>query len=413
VQTTVRIVVVGAGLAGVRAAESLREQGFSGDVVVLGDEDHLPYNRPPLSKQLLAGTWETDKVALRSQDEWAALDVDLRLGVGATGLDLEQRSLRLSDGSTVDFDGLIIATGAHARMLPNLDGRPGVHTLRSLSDALDLRDALTAAESVVVIGGGFIGAEVASTARGLDKSVTLVEPQETLVVRGLGPELGATIEYLHRDNGVDVRVGTSIESITDDGMRTALSLSDGTTVVADVVVVGVGAAPSTEWLADSGLDVSNGVACDEFCRVLTQDGSPVSAITASGDVARWRSNSEGSDIRMEHWTHAQEQARAAAATVLADLGESSDVPQAFDPVPYVWSDQFGKKIQVVGYVRSSDVAHVAIGSMDSGSYLALMERDGHYVGAVAMAKVPALVQARMLLEQGVDLPSALAAFEDK
>jgi len=405
--------VVGAGLSGVRAAESLREQGFRGDVVILGEEGHLPYNRPPLSKQLLAGIWDTDKVALRSQDEWAALDIDLRLGVRATCLDLEQRSVQLFDGSTLDFDGLIIATGAHARTLPDLDGRPGVHTLRSLTDALDLRVALTDSQSVVVIGGGFIGAEVASTARGLDKSVTLVEPQETLVVRGLGPELGATIEHLHRDNGVDVRVGTAIESIADDGTRTSLTLSDGTTITADVIVVGVGAVPTTKWLAASGLDVSNGVACDESCRVLMQDGTPVSAITASGDVARWRSNSQGSDIRMEHWTHAQEQARAAAATVLADLGESSDVPQAFDPVPYVWSDQFGKKIQVVGYVRSSDVAHVAIGSMDSGSYLALMERDGHYVGAVAMAKVPALVQARMLLEQGADLPSALAAFEDK
>jgi NADPH-dependent 2,4-dienoyl-CoA reductase/sulfur reductase-like enzyme len=413
VQTTVRIVVVGAGLSGVRAAESLREQGFGGEVVVIGDEDHLPYNRPPLSKQLLAGTWETDKLALRSQDEWSALDVDLRLGVRATGLDLKRRSLQLSDGSTLDFDGLIIATGAHARTIPDLEGRPGVYTLRSLTDALELRDALVAAESVVVVGGGFIGAEVASTARGLDKSVTLVEPQETLVVRGLGPELGATIEHLHRDNGVDVRVGTSIESITDDGTRTSLSLSDGTTVVADVVVVGVGAAPTTEWLEDSGLDVSNGVACDEVCRVLLRDGSPVAAITASGDVARWRSNSQGSDIRMEHWTHAQEQARAAARTVLVDLRESNEAAESFDPVPYIWSDQFGKKIQVVGYIRGSDVPHVAIGSVDAGSYLALMERDGHYVGAVAMAKVPALVQARMLLEQGADLPSARAAFEDK
>ena len=407
-----RVVIVGAGLAGIRCAEALRERGFDGQIVLVGDENHSPYTRPPLSKQVLAGTREEDRVQLRSAEEIAGLELDLRTGTAVVALDVESREVRLADGSTLPFDGLVISTGARARSLPAFEGRPGVYTLRTLDDSRALRAALDEAVSVVVVGGGFIGAEVAATAHGAGKKVTIVEPQEAMLVRGLGTELGGAIEALHRANDVDVRSGTSVEDVNDDGSITTLTLSDGAELAGDVIVLGVGAIPNVEWLEGSGLGLDNGVRCDEFCRVLDDSGAPVSGIVAAGDVARWKSLSQDDNVRVEHWTNAQEQAAAAARTLAFDLGATNESPGAFDPTPYVWSDQFGKKIQVVGYVQGTDTAHVVKGDIDSGSFLALMERDGVLVGAVAVAMVPALVKARMLVDSSAALSDALEALAE-
>lgn len=407
-----RVVVVGAGLAGLRAVETLRAEGFDGEIALVGDERHAPYTRPPLSKQILSGEWDVDRARLRSDEDLEALKVEFRTGIAATGLDVGRREVELADGSTLPFDGLVIATGASARRLPMFDGRPGVHVLRTLDDALAINTDLSQARSVLVVGGGFIGAEVAATARSMGKDVVLVEPQETLLLRGLGSTLGAAIEDFHRGNGVDVRCGVSIDSVTDDGQRTTVTLDDRSVLSPDVIVIGIGASPRTDWLRHSGLKVDDGVVCDEFCRVLDEFGQPVHGVVAAGDVARWRSITQGRDVRVEHWTNAQEQGTAAAKTLLADLESSTTSAVAYDPTPYVWSDQFGKKIQVVGYLGGSETPHVVKGDDLTPPFLALMERDGKLVGAVGIAMVPALVKARTLIDSGAHLEEARAAFTD-
>lgn len=408
-----RVVVVGAGLAGLRAVETLRGEGFDGEIIVVGEEGHRPYTRPPLSKQVLSGEWDLERAQLRSVEDLETLNAEFRSATAATGLDIDRREVRLADGSNISFDGLVIATGAAARRLPMFDGRPGVHVLRTLDDASAINAELAHAASVLVVGGGFIGAEVAATARSMGKQVVLVEPQGTLLLRGLGSKLGAAIENFHRDNGVDVRCGVSIASVTDDGDSTTVTLDDGSVINADVTVIGIGASPSVQWLSDSHVNVDDGVKCDEFCRVLDSSGQPVRGVVAAGDVARWRSLSQGRDVRMEHWTNAQEQGTAAARTLLADLGVSAALTVAYDPTPYVWSDQFGKKIQVVGYLDGSETPHVVKGDDLTPPFLALMERDGEVVGAVGVAMVPALVKARSLIESGASLEQAIDAFAEQ
>mgnify|MGYP003747231275 CR=1 FL=1 len=402
--------MVGAALAGMRCAEALRESGFVGELVLVGEEPHVPYTRPPLSKQILAGTWESERVGLRSNEETTQLDIELRLGLRAEFADTQRKIIGLSDGSELSFDGLVIATGARARELPQFAGRPGVRTLRTLDDALELKDAVADADSVVVVGGGFIGAEVAATCAEAGKQVAIIESQETMLIRGLGALLGGVVEQLHRDHGVDVYSGRAISKVTDDGTTTTIALEDGTSLSGDVVVLGVGALPNTEWLQTANVKIEDGIACDEFCRVLNSDGEPLLGVAAAGDVARWRVESQGAQVRIEHWTNAQEQAKAAAATVLFDLGLTSEPLVPYDPTPYVWSDQFGKKIQVVGYVRGTDTPHVVKGNLDGSPFLALMEREGELVGAVSMAMVPALVKARMLIDASASLTEAQEAF---
>lgn len=401
------IVVVGASLSGLRSAEVMREEGYDGHIVVVGAEEHLPYNRPALSKQFLSGEWDEGRVYLRPQEQLDALDLDFRAGVQAHGLDLERRSVTLNDGTTIDFDGLVIATGATDRTLPALEGRPRVFTLRTLDQARALRLAFKDATTLLIIGGGFIGAEVAATAQVLGIHVCIVEPQPTLMHRGLNREVGEALTTFHRQQGIDVRCNTSITQVTDDGQRTSIVLSDGTVHAPDVIVVGIGASPATDWLAKSSIACDNGVVCDEHLRATNVHGSLVPAVVAAGDVARWFSPSLGSLIRTEHWTNAQDQAANAARTLLLDLdGRGLEAP-TYDPVPYVWSDQFRKKIQVIGFVEPMDIAHLAKGSFDDGKFLAIMERDGSFVGAVGMAMVPAVIQARTMLGEGASLDLAL------
>jgi len=285
------VVVVGASLAGLRAAEELRAAGFGGRLVVVGAEARQPYDRPPLSKQVLAGEWEADQTALRSQP-YDDLDLDWRLGRRAAALDAAARTLTLADGERLAFDGAVLATGAVARTLPDTPPLAGIHLLRTLDDCLALRAELERGPRVVVVGAGFIGAEVAATCRGRGLAVTVLEALPAPMVRGLGPVLGNALGDLHRDHGVDLRLEAGVAGFEGADRVEAVLLGDGSRVDADVVVVGIGVRPATDWLDGSGLRVDDGVECDATCQAAP-------GIVAAGDVARWPSGLyDGASMRL-------------------------------------------------------------------------------------------------------------------
>ena len=350
------VLVVGASLAGWRAVETLRAEGFDGSISLIGEEPHLPYDRPPLSKQVLAGTWPPEKAVLADKRRSSEHRVHEVLGRRAVRLDAETRKVELNDGTVMQGDAIVIATGARPRPLPGteeLGQRDGLFTLRTLDDSLALRAAVTAVEAarVVVIGAGFIGAEVASTCAGLGCRVTVLEALDVPLRNVLGPTIGSHFASLHESHGVDLRTGVGVRSVGRAGGsarqlhpgpgagRLVVELDGGETFPADVVVVGIGVIPATDWLADSGLTIDNGVVCDD--RLFAADG-----IVAAGDIARWHWRRDGGEeqIRIEHWQVAAEAGVAAARSLLAGR---ADAP-AFTPVPYFWSDQYGIRLQVLG-----------------------------------------------------------------
>ena len=395
------IVVVGASLAGLRACEAFREEGFAGKLVLVGAERHLPYDRPPLSKEILQGKWDADKIVLR-REGLDDLDLDLRLATRATALDPAARTVTLDDGETLSYDGLLIATGARVRRLEMADGFSGVHYLRSLDDALALRKALEeaalrGAARVAVVGAGFIGCEVASSCRQRGLDVTVIEPLAAPMVRALGRHLGGLAAMLHRDNGVDMRCATTLAAIEGDKRVERLRLGDGRTVACDVLVIGVGVVAETTWLESSGLPLEDGVLCDEFC-------SAAPGIVAAGDVARWKSvRRAGFQVRIEHWQHATTQGRAAAMRLLR--GESGVEP--YDPVPYVWTDQFGVKIQMCGHPSPDDELHLVDGEFEEYRFVALFARAGKLTGVVGMRRPGVVMRYQSLLEQNATIEQAL------
>lgn len=392
-----QIVVVGASLAGLRAAETLRSEGFDGSLTIVGDEARRPYDRPPLSKQVLAGEWDAERVALAAGVE-GALDARWELGVAATGLDLAVRQVHLSDDRRLDFDGLVIASGARPRHLPGTEGRPGVHALRTLDDALAVRSALDAGASrVVVVGAGFIGAEVAATCRARGVDVTLIEPLPAPLARVLGAEMGEVVAALHRSHGVDLRVGVGVSAIEGEG-PVRVSLTDGEVVEADIVVVGIGVIPNTAWLEGSGLVVDDGVLCD--ATTLAAPG-----VVACGDVARWPNGLYDEVMRVEHWEHALDMAAHAARRLLDVDGPG----EPFSPVPFFWSDQYDRKIQLAGRVRPTDEIAVVAGSIEDRRFTALYGRDGRVVGALTMNMPARVIRYRREIAEGLRWDDALAA----
>jgi 3-phenylpropionate/trans-cinnamate dioxygenase ferredoxin reductase subunit len=389
------VVVVGASLAGLRACETLREEGFDGRLVLVGDESHAPYDRPPLSKEILLGRWEPQRALLRKQG-LEDLGLDLHLGVRATGLELSQPAVTLDSGRTLRCDGVVIATGTRVRELPLAAGFEGVHSLRTLDDAIALRAALATSPRVAVVGAGFIGCEVAATCRARGLEVTVIEPMPAPMLRALGRHLGGLAARLHRDNGVDLRCATTLAAIEGDGRVERLRLGDGRTVEADVMVVGVGVRPNVEWLEGSGLELDDGVVRDPRCAAAP-------GVVAAGDVARWRSVRAGRSVRVEHWTNAGAQGRAAALRLLRGAAHV----EAYDPVPYVWSDQFGIKIQVVGHPHPDDELHLVDGEFEANRFVAVLARDGHLTGVVGMGRPRVVMQYQALLEQGVRIERAL------
>ncbi len=397
------IVVVGASLAGLRAVEELRRAGFAGTITLIGDETRLPYDRPPLSKQVLAGEWDPARVELLGPDRVAELDVSIRTGQAAIGLDLAGRRVLL-DGDDIAYDGLIIATGARVRTLPRTAGMKGVFGLRTLDDAMALRGSLEAGPArVAVVGAGFIGAEVAATARQRGLEVTVVEALPQPLARVLGDEMGSVCADLHRDHGVELRLGVGVDRVLGEGHVEGLALADGTTVEATVVVVGIGVVPNTEWLADSGLTIDNGVVCDET-------GLAAPGVVAAGDVARWPNPAFGGELmRVEHWDNAVEQAGHVARRLL--VADADAVPYA--PIPYFWSDQYDRKIQLAGRPGPDDDVQVVVGSVAERRFVALYGRDGRLRAGLGMNRPRHVMQVRQLLVGGASWADALAWAESQ
>jgi NADPH-dependent 2,4-dienoyl-CoA reductase/sulfur reductase-like enzyme len=383
------IAVVGASLAGSTAARALRDQSYDGRIVVIGDEVHSPYDRPPLSKDFLAGTASLDDITLATPDD-AELGLEWRLGTTAVGLDRPSRSVLLDDGSEIRADGVVLATGARARRLAGSDGLEGVHVLRSLDDAIALREDLATASRLVVIGAGFIGAEVASTARTLGLEVTVVEAMPVPLAGPLGVEMGAVCAELHADHGTRLVTGTGVAGLVGTDRVEAVELTDGRRLPADVVVVGIGAVPNIEWLAHSGVALGNGVLTD------ARQATNTPGVVAVGDCAATWSTSAERHVRIEHWTNALEQPATAAATLL-DAGAAP----APTPVPYFWSDQYGARIQFAGSRREGDVARVVEGSCASRSFLTVYERDGQPVAVLGMNQPRLFTRFRRQLRSAV------------
>jgi NADPH-dependent 2,4-dienoyl-CoA reductase/sulfur reductase-like enzyme len=394
------VVIVGASLAGVRAAERLRKDGYDGEVVIVGAEQHQPYDRPPLSKRAVDGTAASDD-AVR---EAAALSVDedleatWRLGTSATGLDLDGRRLSLSDGDDLAWSKLVIATGASPRVLPAFAEKEGVHVVRTLDDALRLRRELDDEPRVAIVGAGFIGLEVASSCRKRGLAVTVLEPQPAPLAHALGTSLGQAFAAMHEREGTQLRLGVSVSGPLGDGRVAGVALEGGERVDADLVVMGVGVSPTTGWLEGSGVDLGDGVRCDEALRVLV-GGTPRPDVVAAGDVARWASPWAPEPVRVEHWTNAVEQGDAAARTLL-----DPDGAEAFGPVPYVWSDQCGVKVQVVGRPTSDDEVQELEGTPGEGKWVVAFGRERRLTGAVGAGKPGRVMKLKAALMKGTAFP---------
>lgn len=399
------VVVVGASLAGTRAVEALRHQGFDGRITLIGDEAHQPYDRPPLSKTLLAGKRTADQVRLHPDgDDYASvLDVTMMLGRRACSLDVDAAEITLDGDERVGFDALVIATGSRARHLDHTDHLPNVYVVRTLGDCLRLQAALVVGARVVVVGAGFIGAEVAATAHSLGCHVTVLEAAPVPLERQLGAIMGTYCATVHARHGVPLRVGVQVDEIDANGVI----LAGGERIEADVVVVGVGAVPNTEWLQDSDVAVGDGVLCDPFCRVRGSGAGTLEGIVAAGDVARWTNTLFGEEMRIEHWTNAAEMAEHAATTLLADLNGDSTSLVPFAPVPYFWSDQYDIKIQFLGRSTGHQEVVVVDGSMESGKLVALYRRDNQLIGALGISRVRQLMSYRNLLATGASWEEAL------
>ena len=392
-----RIAIVGASLAGLRAAEALRARGFDGELTLIGDEPHRPYDRPPLSKQVLQGVWEPEQTLFRRKDGYDALALDMRLGVRALSLDLRARRVTLADGTFADYDRLIIATGARVRTLPSIAPRTGLLALRGLDDAIVLRRALMDAPRVAVVGAGFIGLEVAASCRARGLSVTVIEPLPVPFSPIFGRTFGEMVAAMHRDHGVDLRTGVAVTDVVGDSRVAGVALSDGSRIDADVVVVGIGVTPNTEWLEGSGLTLDNGIVCNG-------SGEAAPDVYAAGDVARIANQWHGDSPRIEHWTNAVEQAVCVAENALA----GPEACTSFSSVPYFWSDQYDRRIQFIGRARPHDEMVIVDGSLEERRLTALYRRGDRVVACLAVNQPRALIKYRKLLAAGASWGAVLS-----
>ncbi|MEV6654414.1 FAD-dependent oxidoreductase [Streptomyces sp. NPDC051219] len=384
------VVIVGAGAAGLTAAEELRRLGFDRRVILVGDESHEPYDRPPLSKAVLSGKWGAERTALRKADHYAAQAIELRLAVTVTAVDVGEHRLTLSSGETLDYGRLVIATGVAPRRPSFVGDLKGVFTVKTIDGSLAVREALALAERVLVLGAGFLGTEIAATARTLGRQVVVVDVLKAPLIRGLGPWMGGLVRELHAASGVEIRTGTAVQGLTSrDGHVTGAALSDGTYVAADVVVVAVGSAPNTRWLEGSGLELDDGVLCDEFCFAAPD-------VVAAGDVARFHHRAYGRSLRLEHRTNATEQGRAAVANLLA----TPEDRRPFEPIPYFWTDQYAYKIQAYGITPPDADVRVVHGEPATRKFVATYEVDGRTVGLVGWNSPRELRDLRGGLEFG-------------
>ncbi|WP_104060248.1 NAD(P)/FAD-dependent oxidoreductase [Arthrobacter sp. 4R501] len=366
------LAIIGASLAGLSAARAARAQGFTGRLVIIGDEPHRPYDRPPLSKDFLLGAISAEDLFLETDaDELAAEWV---LGAEAVSLDASSRTILLKDGRTIQSDGIVIATGARARRLPTLAGLSNVFTLRTLADAQSLAPELVPGSRMAVIGAGFIGAEVAAAAASRGMEVTMIDTKPVPFAAQLGTEMGGVVAGLHAVNGVELISSAVIEDFySGEGNVTGIRLAGGRYVAADVVVVGIGAEPNTGWLEGSGLELRGGVLCDAMGRT----GMP--GIVAVGDCAAWFDQASGTHRRMEHWTGALERAAVAVEALL----DADAAPRPAKP-HYFWSDQYGVKLQFAGHSAGYDRVEIEVGDVNAHCCLAVYYRDDVAVAVLGM-----------------------------
>jgi NADPH-dependent 2,4-dienoyl-CoA reductase/sulfur reductase-like enzyme len=390
------VVIVGASLAGVRSAEQLRRLGFNGRITLVNGEAHLPYDRPPLSKQLLTGGREPDSILLCPPARIEELRLGLINGHRAVALDCHTQQVILDDHRRLDYDSLLIATGSVARSLPGAEALDGVHPLRTVDDSLAIAKAMAGGRRVVIVGAGFIGAEVASSARELGLDVVLLEGASAPLIRIFGSTVGEYFADLHRRNGVDLRCEVPIAAIEGAGRVERVVLADGATIDTDLVVVGIGARPATDWLQSSDLTLQDGVVCDEHLRAVG-----VANVYAAGDVARWPHPGLGL-TRAEHWTNAVEQ----AATVAHNMMAPDSRP--FTAIPYVWSDQYGLKFQLYGNTHSDDRVELASGALAEDRFVVCFGRGEQFTGALGVRSAKKLLAARNLLEGQASFAEALA-----
>ena len=398
------VTIVGASLAGLRSAEALRREGFAGEITLVGEERHLPYDRPPLSKQLLSGTWPTEKIVLGDADKLAELGLSLKLGRRASSLESESRRVTLDDGEQISADAVVIATGAALRRLPGTEGLEHVHGLRGLDDALALKadlDALAPASRVVIIGAGFIGQEVATEVVARGHRVTILEGLELPLSPIVGEPVAELLLGLSASQDVELRSGvlvSGIEGPRDGAAAGWVGIEGAEPLPADLIVVGIGVTPSTGWLEGSGLSIDNGVVCDEH--LFAAPG-----IVAAGDVARFRWLGAGHDesVRIEHWQMAVDHGAQAAKAL---LGGPHNAP-VLDTVPYFWSDQWGKKIQVIGHPSADDAAELVLAPDEEGRFLVLYHEGSFLTGVLAVSRPRQLMAFRALLHRGATIDDAL------
>lgn len=388
------VVIVGASLAGLRAVETARDSGFKGRITLIGEEPHLPYDRPPLSKEFLQDGPPTTAHHLPEVDTLVDdPNIDLALGTRATGMDASNHLIRTSNGSEIRYDAALIATGVRARVLPDSDRLTGVHVLRTLDDAGAIRAGLDAGARVVVIGGGFIGAEVASAAARRGRPAVVVEAAATPLIRAVGTTAGAALAGLHARHGTELRCGVGVAALLGSSRVEAVALDDGSEIPADLVVVGIGADPATDWLRGSGLTLDNGVVCDE--NMYAGDD-----VWAAGDVARWNNPLFGRHMRLEHWTNAGEQAVHATTNLLHPLEAT-----AYQHVPYFWSDWYGRRIQFAGLPIGEPM--VVSGAFDGDEFVALYREDDRLVGVLTLDRRGDIMKYRTRIARGTDWESAL------
>ena len=392
------VVIVGASLGGFRTAHTLRRLRFEGRIILVGDEPHLPYDRPPLSKEVLTEDKAPDETYFRARGFFEDQGIELRLGSPAVGLDGDRRTITLATGEQLGYDAAVIATGARPRRLPGTDGLPAVHVMRTLDDSASIRSALDRARHVVVVGAGFIGSEVASSARNRGAEVTVLEAAGQPLVAAVGAEVGQRCAALHDLYGTELRGGACVEGIdrTPDGL--AVRLAGGTAVGCDLVVVGIGVIPNIEWLEGSGVETDRAVLCDQHMR------TSLPCVYALGDLASWDNPRYGERMRVEHWTNTVQQSTTVARNIVAAMSGAD--PVAYDGIPYFWSDQYGHRLQLVG-LATGDEPVIVHDPPDSPAMMALYRDGDRLGGAFAIDTVGPLMQMRSLLVRNAGFDEAL------
>lgn len=393
------LLVVGASLAGLRAAQAARREGFEGTITIIGDEPHLPYDRPPLSKAYLADDAEADHYATSA--ELAEAGIELRCGVRATALDVDAKEVVAGD-LRIGYDALVVATGASPRVLPGHGDLDGVVTLRTLDDAQELRKRIRPGADVVIIGAGFIGSEIASSAQERGATVTVLEAAPVPLVRAVGDVVGAAISTLHERNGVRLVCGAQIDQINGDGHVSEVVLSTGERIPAQLVIVGIGAAPATAWLASSGValhPVDGGIVCDSYLE------SSAPGVYAAGDLVHWPNGRETGTIRLENWTSASDQGNRAGINAVLPEKRSP-----FVTVPYFWSDWYHQRIQFVGSAEADSVSFVS-GAPDEDRFVALYRAGDRLVGAATLNERRLIMKLRRHIQLGQTWDEALSLVE--